>query len=229
MWDPFRYKLGGKLLNSEMRGIRRGLCDAGQRSDGTLRADARSCHLRDHQGGRSRPRQSPPAARISASSMCLRPRSAEAFGPVVDRLADQRHRSRRKRPVEVAPIAHYHMGGIRVDEMMATGVPGLYACGEAVGGANGANRLSGNAITEAFVFGARGRPQRRGARKAERVDVVSRCGDSRQSICCAVPANAVRQIPAAVIAEAAGRDGRRCRSVPHRCEIAVRRYQPSRN
>jgi succinate dehydrogenase / fumarate reductase flavoprotein subunit len=34
-------------------------------------------------------------------------------------------------------------------------VPGLYACGEAVGGANGANRLSGNAITEAFVFGAR--------------------------------------------------------------------------
>jgi succinate dehydrogenase / fumarate reductase flavoprotein subunit len=32
-------------------------------------------------------------------------------------------------------------------------VPGLYAAGEAVGGANGANRLSGNAITEALVFG----------------------------------------------------------------------------
>src|SRR4029077_6832985 len=32
---------------------------------------------------------------------------------------------------------------------------GLYAAGEAVGGANGANRLSGNAITEAFVFGER--------------------------------------------------------------------------
>jgi succinate dehydrogenase/fumarate reductase flavoprotein subunit len=29
----------------------------------------------------------------------------------------------------------------------------LYAAGEAVGGANGANRLSGNAITEALVFG----------------------------------------------------------------------------
>ena len=38
---------------------------------------------------------------------------------------------------------------------MQTRVPGLYACGEAVGGANGANRLWGNAITEAFVFGAR--------------------------------------------------------------------------
>jgi succinate dehydrogenase/fumarate reductase flavoprotein subunit len=31
----------------------------------------------------------------------------------------------------------------------------LFVAGEAVGGANGANRLSGNAITEALVFGAR--------------------------------------------------------------------------
>ena len=45
------------------------------------------------------------------------------------------------------------MGGVRVDAKMATRVPGLYAAGEAVGGANGANRLSGNAITEALVFG----------------------------------------------------------------------------
>jgi succinate dehydrogenase/fumarate reductase flavoprotein subunit len=34
-------------------------------------------------------------------------------------------------------------------------VPGLFAAGEAVGGANGANRLSGNAITEALTFGRR--------------------------------------------------------------------------
>jgi succinate dehydrogenase/fumarate reductase flavoprotein subunit len=58
-------------------------------------------------------------------------------------------------PIEVGPMAHYHMGGVRVDANMATGVRGLYAAGEAVGGANGANRLSGNAITEAFVFGQR--------------------------------------------------------------------------
>jgi succinate dehydrogenase/fumarate reductase flavoprotein subunit len=58
-------------------------------------------------------------------------------------------------PVEVAPIAHYHMGGIAVDERMATRVPGLYAAGKAAGGANGANRLSGNAIPEALVFGER--------------------------------------------------------------------------
>ena len=55
----------------------------------------------------------------------------------------------------MAPIAHYHMGGIRVDTDMQTSVPHLFAAGEAVGGANGANRLSGNAITEAFTFGRR--------------------------------------------------------------------------
>ena len=38
---------------------------------------------------------------------------------------------------------------------MESRVQGLYAAGEAVGGANGANRLSGNAISEAFVFGHR--------------------------------------------------------------------------
>ncbi|MEM8975541.1 MAG: succinate dehydrogenase, partial [Pseudomonadota bacterium] len=38
---------------------------------------------------------------------------------------------------------------------MKTDVPGLLAAGEAVAGANGANRLSGNAITEALVFGQR--------------------------------------------------------------------------
>src|SRR5438477_12794610 len=47
------------------------------------------------------------------------------------------------------------MGGIAVDEHMASRVPGLYAAGEATGGANGANRLSGNAIPEALVFGER--------------------------------------------------------------------------
>ena len=65
-------------------------------------------------------------------------------------------------------MAHYHMGGIRVDETLQTRVPGLYACGEAVGGANGANRLSGNAITEAFVFGARA-----GRNAAQRAATVS--------------------------------------------------------
>jgi len=75
-----------------------------------------------------------------------------AFGPVIDRLAANGI-DLRKQDVEVAPIAHYHMGGIVADAKMHTGVPSLFAAGEAVGGANGANRLSGNAITEALVFG----------------------------------------------------------------------------
>ena len=40
-----------------------------------------------------------------------------------------------------------------MDERMETCIKGLFAAGECVGGANGANRLSGNAIPEAFVFG----------------------------------------------------------------------------
>ena len=76
----------------------------------------------------------------------------EAFGPVIDRLAENGI-DLTKMPVEVAPIAHYHMGGVAADVRMQTEVPGLLVAGEAVGGANGANRLSGNAITEALVFG----------------------------------------------------------------------------
>ena len=74
----------------------------------------------------------------------------EAFGPVIDRLAANGIDLTRM-PVEVAPIAHYHMGGVQADVRMTTEVPGLLVAGEAVGGANGANRLSGNAITEALV------------------------------------------------------------------------------
>jgi succinate dehydrogenase / fumarate reductase flavoprotein subunit len=51
---------------------------------------------------------------------------------------------------------------------MQTRIVGLFAAGEAVGGANGANRLSGNAITEAFVFG-----QRAGLRAAESVKAIA--------------------------------------------------------
>ena len=153
MWDPFRYKLGGKLLNSEMREFEEDYATRDKRSDGTYvltRDLATYAITKEVEAGRGSPAggaflsfQHVPEAEIRA-----------AFGPVVDRLKENGI-DLAKSPVEVAPIAHYHMGGIRVDDLMQTGVPGLFACGEAVGGANGANRLSGNAITEAFVFGAR--------------------------------------------------------------------------
>ena len=61
-----------------------------------------------------------------------------------------------REPMEVAPTAHYSMGGIVVDpETHATDVPGLYAAGECVGGLHGANRLGGNSLGEALISGKR--------------------------------------------------------------------------
>ena len=61
-----------------------------------------------------------------------------------------------REPMEVAPTAHYSMGGIVVDaETHATDVRGLYAAGECVGGLHGANRLGGNSLGEAVIAGRR--------------------------------------------------------------------------
>ena len=84
-------------------------------------------------------------------------------------------------PVEVAPIAHYHMGGVIADPQMQTELPGLFVAGEVVGGANGANRLSGNAITEALVFGRRaGRSAAAHAKTMARKDL--RAADARAAL-----------------------------------------------
>jgi succinate dehydrogenase / fumarate reductase flavoprotein subunit len=57
-------------------------------------------------------------------------------------------------PMEVAPTAHYSMGGIQVDpETHGTDVEGLYAVGECATGVHGANRLGGNSLAECLVFG----------------------------------------------------------------------------
>jgi len=79
-------------------------------------------------------------------------RQREAFGPVIDILARNGVDLTRDL-VEVAPMAHFMLGGVEVDATMATRVPGLWAAGELVAGMHGANRLSGNAITEALVSG----------------------------------------------------------------------------
>jgi succinate dehydrogenase / fumarate reductase flavoprotein subunit len=57
-------------------------------------------------------------------------------------------------PIEIAPTAHYSMGGVWVrPEDHSTGVEGLYAIGEASSGLHGANRLGGNSLIELLVYG----------------------------------------------------------------------------
>ncbi|WP_439677365.1 L-aspartate oxidase [Embleya sp. MST-111070] len=57
-------------------------------------------------------------------------------------------------PIEIAPTAHYSMGGVWVRaEDHGTDVEGLYAIGEAASGLHGANRLGGNSLIELLVYG----------------------------------------------------------------------------
>ena len=148
MWDPFRYKLGGRLLNGSMEEFtdRYGVAESGKYI--LTRDLATYAITKEVEAGRG----SPHGGAYLSFQHCNADELRAAFGPVIGRLAKQGIDLTRE-AIEVAPIAHYHMGGVRVDLNMATGVPGLFAAGEAVGGANGANRLSGNAITEALAFG----------------------------------------------------------------------------
>ena len=148
MWDPFRYKLGGQLLNATGEEF---IAAYHAAEEGRYRAPrdiATYAILKEIKAGRG----TPSGGVYLSFKHVPEARLREAFGPVIERLAANGIDLTRQ-PVEVAPIAHYHMGGVRVTPQMQTRVPRLFAAGEAVGGANGANRLSGNAIPEALVFG----------------------------------------------------------------------------
>lgn len=71
-----------------------------------------------------------------------------SFRDVVDRL-------KAGEAIEVAPAAHFFMGGVRIDEETRTDLPGLFAAGEVTGGTHGANRLSGNAFAQIVTQGHR--------------------------------------------------------------------------
>ena len=87
-------------------------------------------------------------------------------------------------PIEIAPTAHYSMGGVWVrPEDHGTDVAGLYAIGEAASGLHGANRLGGNSLIELLVYGrivgAAAAALRRRARRATSIRGRGRRGPCR--------------------------------------------------
>ncbi|XID94581.1 FAD-binding protein [Paenibacillaceae bacterium WGS1546] len=148
MWDPFRYKLGGRLLNGEGEEFMHRYNGEVAGKYTAARDQTTLAIFREVEAGRG----SPHGGAYLDFRMVPERKLKEAFGPVIDILANQGVDLTRDM-VEVAPMAHFMLGGVRVDERMRTRVPGLLAAGELIYGMHGANRLSGNAITEALATG----------------------------------------------------------------------------
>lgn len=148
MWDPFRYKLGGRLLNGNGEEFMDRYNGEVSGQYTATRDQTTLAIFREVEEGRGTPH----GGAYLDFRMVPEQKLKEAFGPVIDILRSQ-HVDLTKDMVEVAPMAHFMLGGVRVDERMRTRVPGLLAAGELIYGMHGANRLSGNAITEALVTG----------------------------------------------------------------------------
>jgi succinate dehydrogenase/fumarate reductase flavoprotein subunit len=63
--------------------------------------------------------------------------------------------SAHERPIRVAPLSHFSMGGVLANTFGETDVDAFFVVGEVMGGVHGANRHGGNSLTDITVFGAR--------------------------------------------------------------------------
>lgn len=59
----------------------------------------------------------------------------------------------RKHAILIYPTIHYHLGGIEINTNAMTTLENLFAAGEVTGGIHGDNRLMGNALLDAIVYG----------------------------------------------------------------------------
>ena len=85
--------------------------------------------------------------------------------------------------LRIAPYAHASNGGILVDERGATGVPGLFACGEATGGMHGADRIGGLSSANGLVFGrAAGRAAAQSVEKGQAPFHAQEAGGRREDL-----------------------------------------------
>ncbi len=76
--------------------------------------------------------------------------------PTLTKLVDQFDIDLAKDLIPIHPAAHYMMGGVDVDDMGRSSIPGLYAVGEAsCTGLHGANRLGSNSLLEGLAYGKR--------------------------------------------------------------------------
>lgn len=148
MWDPFRYKLGGHLLNGNMEEFMDRYANEAAGEYTATRDLTSYAIFKEVEAGRGTPH----GGAFLDFTMISEEELRKGFGPVIDILLKQGV-DLTKDVVEVAPMAHFMLGGIKVNAAMETDVPGLLACGELISGMHGANRLSGNAITEALVTG----------------------------------------------------------------------------
>lgn len=135
------------------------------RGEGALLVDADGARLVDHPDGELAPRdivaRDVHRASIAGRRPFLDARAAigAAFPdtfPTVFSACLSAGIDPRTDLIPVAPAAHYHMGGVRVDSYGASSLPGLSVCGEAAcTGAHGGNRLASNSLLEAIVFARR--------------------------------------------------------------------------
>ena len=85
-----------------------------------------------------------------------------------------------KQKMEVAPTAHYSMGGVAVDMECRTKVKCLFAVGETISQIHGANRLGGNSLLDTVIFGKIAGSQ--AARLAKEIAEIEKPGPPSRSV-----------------------------------------------